>query len=84
MGRAKVHRKKKVKELAREHAALVPCNSSQEVNFADPISMIDDESLKSKVAEEAGLHMPPMQPRLLFPGIVVAWHGPRQKGLSEP
>uniref|UniRef100_A0A7N2R5R6 CCHC-type domain-containing protein n=1 Tax=Quercus lobata TaxID=97700 RepID=A0A7N2R5R6_QUELO len=61
-GRAKVHRKKKIKDLARGHAALVPYNSSQEVNFADPISVIDDESLKSKVAEEAGLHMPPMQP----------------------
>ena len=61
-GRAKVHRKKKIKDLAREHAALVPCNSSQEVNFVNPISVIDDVSLKSKVAEEAGLHMPPMQP----------------------
>ena len=62
MGRAKVHRKKKIKELAREHAALMPCNSSQEVNSFDPIFVIDDESLKSKMAEEAGLHMPPMQP----------------------
>nr|POE65786.1 hypothetical protein CFP56_38256 [Quercus suber] len=62
MGRAKVHRKKKIKELAREHAALVPCNSSQKVNSVDPVSMIDDESLKSKMAEEAGLHMPPKQP----------------------
>ena len=61
-GRAKVHRKKKIKDLAREHAALVPCNSSQEVNSFDPIFVIDDESLKSKMAEEAGLHMPPMQP----------------------
>nr|POE94975.1 uncharacterized protein CFP56_51131 [Quercus suber] len=62
MGRAKVHRKKKIKELAREYATLMPCNSSQEVNFVDPVSMNDDESLKSKMAEEAGLHMPPKQP----------------------
>ena len=60
--RAKVHQKKKLKDLAREHATLVPCNSSQEVNSVDPISVIDDESLKSKMAKEAGLHMPPMQP----------------------
>ena len=60
--RAKVHQKKKLKDLAREHAALVPCNSSQEVNSVDPISVIDDESLKSKMAKEASLHMPPMQP----------------------
>ena len=60
--RAKVHQKKKLKDLAREHAALVPCNSSQEVNSVNPISVIDDESLKSKMAKEASLHMPPMQP----------------------
>lgn len=62
MGRAKVHRKKKIKELAREHATLMPCNSYQELNSVNPISMNDDESLKSKMAEEAGLHMPPKQP----------------------
>ena len=61
-GRVKAHRKKKIKDLAREHAALVPCKSSHEVNFVDPVSVIDDESLKSKMAEEAALHMPPMQP----------------------
>ena len=62
MGRSKVNKKKKIKEFAREHATLVPCNSSQKVISVDPISLIDDESFKSKMAEEASLHMPPQQP----------------------
>ncbi|XP_030955941.1 uncharacterized protein LOC115978054 [Quercus lobata] len=37
-GRAKVHRKKKIKDLAREHAALVPCNSSQEKESSDQLN----------------------------------------------
>ena len=62
MGRSKVNRNKKIKELAREHATLVPCNPSQEVNSFDPVTLIDDESLKSNMAEEVGLYMPLQQP----------------------
>ena len=62
MGRSKVKKKKKIKELAREHTALVPCNPSQEVISFDPVTLINDESLKSKRVEEAGLHMPLQQP----------------------
>ncbi|KAL0009348.1 hypothetical protein SO802_010850 [Lithocarpus litseifolius] len=40
MGRSKVNRKKKIKELAREHATLVPCNSSQEVISFNPVTFL--------------------------------------------
>jgi len=62
MVRSKLNRKKKIKELAREQATLVPYNPSQEVISFDLVTLIDDESLRFKMVEEAGLHMPPLQP----------------------
>ena len=48
MGRSKLNRKKKIKELTREQATLVPYNPSQEVISFNLVTLIDDESLISK------------------------------------
>ena len=51
-----------MKALAREHSYMQDCSSPQEVSSGIYHSPCNDPSLTSKMAEEAGLTMPPTQP----------------------
>jgi len=55
-------KKKRLKELAREQLVFASNSPLQEVTYIESVSLNINESLTSKMAEEAGQHMPLTQP----------------------
>ena len=61
-GNVRPIRKKKLKALARERYDGDNQSMTQEVRSLDDLSVYSTSTLESKMAEEAGLTMPPSQP----------------------
>nr|POE94794.1 hypothetical protein CFP56_74005 [Quercus suber] len=60
--KTRMDKKKRIKELAREQSVVASNSTLQEVTYMKPVCLNISESLQSKMAEEAGQHMPPTQP----------------------
>lgn len=60
--RPQMDKKKRLKELAKEQLVFASNYPLQEVTYIEFVSLNINESLTSKMTEEAGQHMPPTQP----------------------
>lgn len=60
--RPRMDKKKRLKELAKEQLVFASNSPLQEVTYIEFVSLNINESLTSKMTEEAGQHIPPTQP----------------------
>ena len=60
--RRRMDKKKRLKELARKQSVFASNSPLQELPYIESVSLNINEFLASKMAEEAGQHIPPTQP----------------------